>query len=299
MADKANVLDPSASLTFSKNSFGKSESAITMAISLDPELSYPYGTLGMIQSVRGDQVTAVETLNTGFELNANDELVLANLGLIYTQAGRADIAEPHLERAAVLDPNRPPFMSLVAMAKRNLRKFDESDAYAQQAADTGYIIAFDILARNAFSRGDAETARELFMLMPERGASQLSPDFQATGLWEAAARAYFEDSDKDLKALQSMFTIYLESENAVINGLLVTSLLRAGLPELFFEKVNEALGSSTFALSAIWDDTRASGLARQSQDFSDFAKRHGYIQLWDKIGWPENCRKSGDQAICE
>ena len=277
----------------------QSEAAITMAISLDPKLSYTYGTLGMIQSIRGDQTTAIKTLKTGFDLNPDDDLVLANMGLIYTVAGRADLAEPHLERAAILDPDRPPFLSLVAMAKRNLGKFDESDEYAQKAADTGYIIAYDILARNAFSRGDAKKATELFMLLPEKGGAQLSSDFRAPGLWEAGTRAYFEGSETDLNALQSLFTIYLSGENAVVNGFLVTSLLRVGLTDLFFEKVNDALGSSTFALSAIWDDTKESRAARQSQAFSDFAKRHGYIEFWNEVGWPSNCRQDGGNVRCD
>jgi len=276
----------------------KAEDASQRGLDLDPELSLNYATLGNIKSLRGDQIGALEELKKGERYNPKDTVVLANIGLVYLISGRADLAESYLETMAKLDPFRPSNLSYLAMAKRNLRKYDESDFYAQKAAESGYIVAYDILARNAYEQDDPERAMEQFMLMPRSGAVQLSQDFQAVGLWEAGARAYFGKSEKDRQALQSLFTVYLDSENSIVNGFLVYSLLRIGLPDLYIEKVSEALSSSTFSMTAVWDESEESQLLRQSENFPAFAERFGLIEFWDEVGWPSECERKNESISC-
>ena len=274
--------------------FDKAKTVSDRAISLDPGLSDPYATLGSIQSIRGDQVAAIRLLEIGRGLDPGNSIMLANLGLNYTITGRADMAESVLEEAARLDPNRAAFISYVALVKRNLGKYDESDVYAMKAAEMGYFIAYDTLAWNAYSRGDQEKAQEYFLKIQELGGGQLAPDFRARSLWEAAARAYFEDSEQDKLAIQNIIKIYLDSDNAQINGVIVTLLFRMGMHDHFFQYVDEALASRAVALAGMWDDSNASQQIRQNAKFPDFVRNIGYVDFWNEFGWPEECQLNAD-----
>gem|GEM_PF-2300655 len=294
MLGQAYLSAPAYDSSFDRNTFyEKAKDVSEKAIGLDPSLAYPYSTLASIKSIEGDQIGALDLLSTAQSLNPDDSFVLTNIGMVNAVVGRMDVAEDYFQRSLNLDPTRPSFVSYLAQAKRINGKLDESDQLARRAAEMGFFVSWDTLAWNAYSRGDVDQAITYFLKLHSEGAGQLAADIQARSLWESSARAYFQDSEQDRAAIRAMLSVYVLSDDADINGTLVSSIMRLEMIDLFFDNVDKALSGNTYSKILLWEDSYPADAARQHERFLQYAQDSGMVAFWEKYGWPEKCERLG------
>jgi len=275
----------------------KADAASRKAIELDPTLPFPYAVRGYIRSIENDQLGAMELFQKALKIDPENSYALVNTGLVFTQMGLAHEGEKYFAEAVEMEPNRPNYKGYLAIAKRNLGKLDQSNHWAQEAVKSGYFISYDTLAWNAYSSGDQNEAAELMLKMHSEGGEQLSPAFQARSLWESGGRAYFKDSEEDLKTMRGLFKVYLKSPEAPVDGVIAAVLGRLGMFEEFYKYVGHSRGNA-IALMGIWDDGPNTTGLRNHPDFRQFATSAGMVDFWNEYGWPNECKPSDDGFAC-
>ena len=101
-------------------------SSLQKAVELNPKLAAAHFTLGMVLNGEKDYAAAEKTLTQGLELNSESADGHYELARTYWALGRWQDAEPHVRKAAALNPGLAPVH--VLLGNISLRKNDPAGA---------------------------------------------------------------------------------------------------------------------------------------------------------------------------
>ena len=128
------------------------------------------------------------------------------------------------------------------------------------------------------------------MDLHELASAQLTADMGARHFWEAGARAMYKDSRRDQTALRGVLGISLQAKEPEINAVTLGLLARLGMTEDLFRFFNLDGGSGTALAATFWSELDWAREIRQHPKFSDFVEGRGYLEAWQKHGWPDKCK---------
>ncbi len=268
----------------------KADEAVLKARALKPSLAEALSTLSAIEFSRNNNLESRKLIEQAIALEPFNALVANDHGLRAALMGQTATAMQSLELAVKLDPVHSYAVANLAYVKLDAGLLDEAEALAQRAIDLGDVSAYETLSRIAFAQGDREAAsRHLFQIY-ELAGDQLAPQFADRRIWEAGARAFYEDSEPDRLALIGLAEAYLASPDAVVNSAIFNILARTGSAELLFETYQEGLIGKDMALRDLWGPSGPGRKVRQHPDFPAFAERIGMADVWRLYGWPDQCK---------
>jgi Tfp pilus assembly protein PilF len=138
------------------------ESAARYADALEhaPADAHLLNNLGEARRSQGHMAEAAALFRPALELTPDAAPIAANLGALLVAMQRPDLALPHLEHAAVLDPNQMQVHSDIAMCLCSMNRYADSlQAYRRvyeiqpSANDARYLEALAMLALGDFENG--------------------------------------------------------------------------------------------------------------------------------------------------
>jgi tetratricopeptide (TPR) repeat protein len=125
------------------------------AVALRPESSSGHQVLMDVLAAKGYLDEALQSGRRAVELNSNDTDVLADYGCQLIFLGRYSEGETYAERAAKLNPARPPWHDFcLFVAMNNTGRFDDADAIARRLEKAEGVQPNIAVAIAASRRGD-------------------------------------------------------------------------------------------------------------------------------------------------
>jgi adenylate cyclase len=269
--------------------FAASCAAVAKAASIDPNSAHVKNWLAMIRYYDGDLVSAFGLTHEALSRAPQHPGLNFSMGHMKAMFGYMRDALPYLEKATHIDPFDAFAWTMRAMISQNLGDFDGAETSAERAAELGEFTAFDVLAWNAFLRGDADRAVLKYSQFCDAAAA-VSPMPGLLPYLQATMRAYFQGSEADAETVRGLLTMLASAPDFTPNGYTINTAARLGLADHVFAQWRAVLaGKSTLAVS-IWGDQPWARALRQHPDFILFLEREGFVDLWRVYGWPEKCR---------
>jgi len=264
------------------------------AITLDPSLAEPHAALGEIYDTYRRPLEARDALNTAVSLDPGDAIANVWLGsVLYAEGYRAE-GNVYFDKGLALDPLLPIGLFYRGMTHLWAGEREPARRMSQQALDAGFPAGERSLAFIAHDEGkDAEAIARF-----ARGEALFTVGLPQ-GTSELIGRGLFGDAAARSRAL-AMIDSYLAGHNgATISGAVDFTLLMLGEPQRALAVGQQSLtnndGPFFFAIWSPYGDA-----ARKLPQFSEFARKVGWAEVWDKYGPPDGCRRlaPGDYA-CE
>jgi hypothetical protein len=170
---------------------------------------------------------------------------------------------------------------------------EHAGQFLTRARSSGLSIADRDLADIAFDRGDAATAIRQW---PD-GARNLLRELPP-GSPEILAAGMFGDAAAKTRAL-AVLDAYLAKPHDQVSGTIPVVLVKLGQPGRVLELVRTTrLGDSSDFFALMWSPAGKS--MRVLPEFPAFLKEIGFVELWDKYGAPDDCRRvAPGNYLCE
>ena len=264
------------------------------ALALDPTLAEPHAAMGLSWGLLpGGRLKEREEFEQALRLDPDD--VTSNfwygLSLVETDYRKRGIAM--FDHALAVDPMMPNVVRWRGKMFRYAGDLDNAELFMKRARSNGLTIADRDLAEIAFDRGDAATAirqwpdgaRNLLLKLPPG-----DPEILSAGM--------FGDAAAKTRALR-VLDAYLAKPHTQVSGQIPVILVLLGQPRRALELLRTTrLGDTSDIFALVWSP--AGKQIRALPEFSALLKKMGFIELWDKYGPPDDCRRvAPGNYLCE
>jgi TolB-like protein/Tfp pilus assembly protein PilF len=264
------------------------------ALALDPSLAEPHAVLGLTYGKqRGGFLRGREEFERAIALDPDDVNSNFWYGLSLVMTGYREAGIARFEHALSIDPMMPNIVRWRGLMYFLDGDLNNAELYLGRARSSGLLFAERELSYIAFQRGDVAMAIRKWTAGTESLQNTLPP-----GSTEIIANGIYGDAQAKSRAL-ALIDDVLAQAKPLATGTLPLSLLILGSPERALSavlKLQDIDNSDFFA--RLWS---ANGKqARVLPEFPAFLQKMGLVELWDKYGPPDVCRKSdkGDY-VCE
>ena len=284
-----------------RSNFVSARTAAEHCLSLDPQTTMGWHTLGniLIRELKCDQ--AIESFERAYETAPNDPETSAGLAYAFSSVGLHGEAIPHIREAISIDPLCAVWYGILGGLELMRGDPKAAENALQKSFDLGYGPAGFTVALLIADRAN-----------PDDAVAFLTENFEGLGPVEKAemkspiARRLVYDSF--LRA--SPFARWIMSQSLAarfknpktqptISNIMgfyfldqPEKLMRYGL-----KKPNPYFG---YAIGRCFERTPRGQRLRSHRDFPAFAERAGLVRAWQKYGWPECiepfCRDSSAKA---
>ena len=262
------------------------EEAARRAAELAPGLAEPQAVLALVQMKRRRLVEASEAFRRALEIDPDD--VTAN----FWHAAQL-LSEGYLRRGAErldevlrMDPIHPNALDWRGMTALRLGDAELADRLIRRARDLGLSSVGLSLSDLADARGNRAEAVEQLAAGLKAIAADLPPDTM-----EAIARGAYGDVRARDTAL-ARIDRYLGTRPTVLNAVAPYALLRLGrTKEALALIASRPTSNDPGIFEVLWGPHGRE--ARQSPEFSEFARRTGLVEIWEIEGPPDMCRRTG------
>lgn len=263
------------------------------AIDLAPSLAEPYAALSVTFSAQRRHAEALALLNKAVTLDPRDTTAQFWLGTQLIRTGYTSQGIAQLDRALALDPLLPNALTWRGRQHVYAGELGMARPKIQQAIDSGLSYGEQVMAFLLHAEGNDADAIERYargvkvflVRLPDDGGKIL-----AQGCFgDAAAR----------RAAIAMIDAYLSRKPPLITGIIPEALIMMGEPARYLSVAGERPTSNDSAhLQTLWSPQGRA--ARRLPQFPEFARKVGLVEVWDKYGPPDTCRRRapGDY-VCE
>ena len=257
------------------------------AIELDPSLAEPWVALGLLAGRHRQWAQERTAFERALELEPDDSLVNVHFAQALITAGYAKQGTARLDRALAIDPVLP--IALLWRAAQRL--FDgETDAAQRQlerARSVGMQFADVWLAEVARARGDRTRARAMAGTLPVVVWNSCLPN-PAESL-PVLEDAFYLGGDAADKRAEAVIAACLAGRPAQISPWIVFAAMEMGPPARVLSLLALPTDSDPGVLESFWGTFGRP--ARRDPGFSEFARRFGWADLWERYGPPDGCRR--------
>jgi TolB-like protein len=260
------------------------EREAALASQLDPTLAEPYAALGIANDQRDRHLDGRAAMEHALSLDPDDSTTnlwaaIEDISMGYTAKGCAQF-----DRVLAIDPMLPNALLWRAIQYMYVGNFDRAEVLLKRAADVGLThVGVGLHVLSAARGQPAEATKQLLAGMRVLGAG-----FPADSLPLLANGVYGDAADKS-KALAAIEE-FLATKPKVLPGVVPYTLLLMHEDRLVLSLL-ALYGSSNGAwlYHLMWSPQERS--LRMLPEFADFARKVGWITVWDKYGAPDACRR--------
>ncbi|MBS0574952.1 MAG: tetratricopeptide repeat protein [Proteobacteria bacterium] len=262
------------------------------ALALDPTLAEPHAAMALSwREMSNSHLQERDEFEQALRLDPDDVTSNFWFGLSLITEGYHERGIALLDHALAIDPMMPNVVRWRGIMYMYAGDLDRAEQYLKRARSTGLSIADRELAFIAFDRGDAATAirqwpdgsRDLLLDLPPGNA-----DIFAAGM--------FGDASAKSRAM-AVLDAYLAKPHAQVSGQIPVVMILLGQPRRALELLRTTrISDSSDIFVQIWSPLGKP--IRALPEFPALLKERGLVELWDKYGPPDLCRKNaaGDYA---
>ena len=202
------------------------------------------------------------------------------------KTGYSHQASQVLDKLLAIDPMQGNALNWRGIAAIDAGELDLAERLLLRSQDLGLAHTSYGLALLAEARGRRDEAVRLMT----QALGLLGPELPP-GSAEAIARGEAGDAQAREKAL-TLVDRYLATRPPVVTGAAPYALLRLGQTARALELLEAGpTGNDSLPLPALWGPYGRA--ARTSPAFREFAERAGLVDLWEREGAPDLCRRVG------
>ena len=281
-----HALEPIYAPDRTEASLSAVEREATLAIGLDPTLAEPHAALAMMHGQRARTIASHEAMERALSLDPDD--LTANLwaGVLANSDGYTAKSCAYFDHVLEIDPLLPNALLWRGMEYLNAGDTERGETLCRRAADVGLKHAGVGLHLVSAAHGRIGDARgqlaEGLGAVIGGGADPAMPDLVAAAVYgdERARAEVLALIDRALDAMRDGRLLVF-----IPYSLLLLREYRRVL--LLFER--ERVNNSPLFYFLLWSpDARA---ARALPEFAMFARKNGFIELWDRYGPPDCGRR--------
>ncbi len=262
------------------------EREAALATALDPALAEPYAALAMMHGQRARMVESHEAMEHALALDPDD--LTSNLwaGVLANSDGYTAKSCVYFDHVLAIDPLLPNALLWRGIEYLNAGDLERGETLCRRAADVGLKHAGTGLHTVSAAHGRIEEARRLLAeglsAVMGGGADPAMPGLVATAVYgdETARAEVLAMVDRALDAMRDGRLLVF-----IPYSLLLLREYRRVL--LLFER--DRVNNSPLFFFLLWSpEARA---ARSLPEFATFARKNGFIELWDRYGPPDCGRR--------
>jgi Tfp pilus assembly protein PilF len=264
------------------------------AIALDPAQAYARSLLGVYEFVNHNAVAALDLAYEAYRLAPNESEVAVRLGGFLLFLGHARAALPYLEAAVDRDPVQGRNYAALCAAHLCLGNFDQAIAAGRSMADLGFPAGLLAIAHAA--NGEHERAVDIYYGLRTLLGSWFMRPPGMPPIDDAARDAYFMlgakgvcSGDAEARATYCgmLDALHLTMADPYDMSIAYPAIFM-GHAELVMKIYGEQANlSNLFGLMTLWADVDPIRRTHQHPDFMAFAERIGFVEAWEKYGWPD------------
>ncbi len=264
------------------------------ASALDPSLAEPYAAMGLSYGkLSGGYLKQREAFDRALQLDPDDVTSNFWYGLSLVMTGYRERGIALIDHALAVDPMMPNVVRWRGIMYRYAGDLQRAEQFFKRARAAGLPLADRELSEIAFARGDAARAIRLWPDGSRNLLRALPP-----GSAEIIAAGMYGDIAARDRAL-AVVDRFLAGKPKQVSGQIPVVLFKLGQPGRALElllKTPSGDNSDFFAL--MWSP--AGKTLRALPEFPAFLKQMGFIELWDKYGAPDDCRRMVPaQYVCD
>ncbi len=257
------------------------------ASALDPTLAEPYAALGLnYGTFAGKLLEQFEAMERALEREPDDVTSNFWYGLALIKAGYFTRGTQRLERTLSLDPLLPNALRWRGSMYIHAGDLARAEQVTRRARDLGMQTADGNLSKLVGAKGDREEAVRLWVSGTKATMRAFSDEDR-----KRIAEGIYGDSAAQQRAL-ALIDTYLAQPHDDVSQVVPEALFRLKQPERALAVLHTQQITDTgepFAL--LWSPK---GVAmRVVPGFDAFIRDFGFIDVWEKYGAPDMCRKIG------
>jgi TolB-like protein/DNA-binding winged helix-turn-helix (wHTH) protein/Tfp pilus assembly protein PilF len=286
---KAYVLLPSYSAEIQDEMFDEALATLAAGVEHDASIDDSMQVvLALVAYARWDWIDAEVAFRRALEHAHNDTDLLVWYSQFLAAVGRPAESAEHARRARELDRLSPVVNHRLSVASMWIDADEQAARYAQVAEELGMGPAPDAYIVLKLRQREYAAVRPLLIgvqTMFARPTAWVDPLLEALAsperrpqAVEALARAE-QARDVPPKYLFGSWLYLGEAERAVDAGLRLVNDRPSFNVEFVFSREARAL--------------------RRHPRFGELVRAIGLNRYWDRFGWPETCRQSGDTITCD
>jgi tetratricopeptide (TPR) repeat protein len=260
------------------------EKTANRAIELDPSLGEPHAVLGLSYGDRHRFFESRAEFQRALDLEPDDVTTNFWFGANLVCLGYLTEGKQLLDKVLTIDPvygNALHWRGILAFIEGDL---DLAERLMARSRDAGLTHAGLGMSYVAEARGRKQEAVARLI----EGLTPLARDLPE-GSVEAIARGAYGDTQARERALV-LVQHYLATRPKVVSGAAPYAFLRLGRPAEALEILGRGpTGNDSLPLPALW--ARFGREARTLPQFSEVAGKMGLVDLWEKNGPPDLCRR--------
>lgn len=264
------------------------------AITLKPELGYPYALLGTFEWTRNNIVGGLDYAFEAYAREPGHPGVAMRVGSFLMYCGRTADAAPYITAAIDQDPVDPRKYALLWALHFCRGDLDAALEAAQRVVDLGWPSMYLALTSAALGRNDLAIEQYVLtkrlvnsIILPPVGSGTMTDDAM-DAYWLVAARGVCsgQESDRQIyfQVLEMMFATLHDKADLAITG----PAIFTGNAEMVFKAFSHAITpANILSFIALWADLEPMRQIWRHAEFIPFAQRIGMAAAWDKYGWPD------------
>ncbi len=262
-----------------------------IAIALAPGLAEPHAAMARVHGAQGRYVDQQDAFERALALDPNDVTANFWFGSILFTTGYIERGNAAMDRALARDPMLPMALLWRGMSYSEAGDQDSAARLLQRAEDVGLALVGTGWSEVAEARGDITEAT----VQLAAGTEVLFSAFQP-GTADEFARACYGDQEARERVLAQMY-VYLAGDPPFIDGIVPYVLARLDEPLRAMELAETRRLSHPMYLALLWGPYGEA--TRKLPEFSAFARRVGFAELWDLRGPPDLCERGPAGYHCD
>ena len=286
---KAYALLPSYSAEIQDEMFDQALKTLADGIAEDSSLDDSMQVvLALVDYARWDWIGAEVAFRRALEHAPNDPDLLVWYSQFLAAVGRPAAGVEQARRAVAMDGLSPVANHRLSVALMWVDADDDAAHYAQVAEHTGMGPTPDAYIVLKFRQRDYAAARPLLI-----GVQTM---FARPTAWVDPLLEALEHPERRPQAVEAL--VRAEKARDVPPKYLFGSWLYLGEPERALDAGLRLVNDRpSFNVEFVF--SREARELRRNARFGELVRAIGLNRYWDRFGWPETCRHSGDTVACE
>ncbi|MBT8067384.1 MAG: tetratricopeptide repeat protein [Gammaproteobacteria bacterium] len=262
-----------------------------IASELNPALALPHAVVGLVNLGQGRVLEALRALDKAHEMEPNNVSVLRWRGTISQSLGHFEDAAAYYDRALTLDPMSRTDSFNKAVNALVLGDLDEAERHFVRTAELQGATAGEFVGDIRFLRGDRQGAIDFFTDLNDEMTARYGADtYWSRADAEIFARGMYSGREADRQAALRLEHVVLTAGDdiqywQVYEHIKIGNFRRAfEILEAKPEYVRDSM------VDFFWFPLPRSVEFRKQPEFRALLERHGVVDAWQHLGWPDLCQ---------